>query len=90
MDASCGTSKLTNSTMPTKVSAGPPRWNALPEGPLLRMFEVMAAQDDGRNGVYTSSRACCYVHTMDRFFSKDAAALLALLTRYVRDPVARV
>ncbi len=79
-DASCGTSKLTNSTMPTKVSAGPPRWNALPEGPLLRMFEVMAAQDDGRNRVYISSRACCYVYTLDSIFGKVAAALPALLT----------
>lgn len=34
----------------TKVS-GHPRWNALPEGPLLRMFEVMAFQDDGRDRV---------------------------------------
>ncbi|KAL0053055.1 hypothetical protein WJX82_000228 [Trebouxia sp. C0006] len=44
--------------MPTKVSAGPPRWNALPEGPLLRMFEVMAAQDDGRNGLRESKLVC--------------------------------
>ena len=66
--------------MPTKVSAGHPRWNALPEGPLLRMFEVMAAQDDGRNRVCIPSRACCYVYTMDRLFSKVAAALPALLT----------
>ena len=34
----------------TKVS-GHPRWNALPEGPLLRMFEVMALQDDGQHRV---------------------------------------
>ncbi|DBA87187.1 TPA: hypothetical protein ACH3X2_005191 [Trebouxia sp. C0005] len=57
-DPSCGTSKLTNSTMPTKVSAGHPRWNALPEGPLLRMFEVMAAQDDGRNRLRESKLVC--------------------------------
>lgn len=34
----------------TKVS-GHPRWKALPEGPLLRMFEIMALQDDGRDRV---------------------------------------
>lgn len=49
--SSCGTSKLTvNRVTATKV-AGRPRWNALPEGPLLRMFEVMALQDDGRDRV---------------------------------------
>jgi len=44
------------------------------------MFEVMAAQDDGRNRVYISSRACCYVYTLDSIFGKVAAALPALLT----------
>ena len=46
--SSCGTSKLTVSKMPTKSAGHVPRWSALPEGPLLRMFEVMAWQDDGR------------------------------------------
>ena len=50
-DGSGGTSKLTVSKMPTKVSAGHPRWSALPEGPLLRMFELMALEDDGRDRV---------------------------------------
>lgn len=33
------------------------RWSNLPEGPLLRMFEVMVGQDDGRSRVSGPSMA---------------------------------
>lgn len=57
-DVSGGTSKLTVSKMPTKVSGGHPRWSALPEGPLLRMFELMAVENDGRDRVSNAGSPC--------------------------------
>lgn len=45
------TSKLACSKAPTKTSGQSARWSNLPEGPLLRMFEVMMGQQDGRSRV---------------------------------------
>ncbi|KAL3138206.1 hypothetical protein ABBQ38_005427 [Trebouxia sp. C0009 RCD-2024] len=56
--SSCGTSKLAVSKMPTKSAGHVPRWSALPEGPLLRMFEVMAWQDDGRTLLREAKLVC--------------------------------
>lgn len=63
--SSCGTPKLTvRNRTATKVSRHP-RWSALPEGPLLRMFEVMAWQEDGRDRVKRAGNwffcFCCAV-----------------------------
>lgn len=44
------TSKLT-CKVSAKVSGQSAHWSNLPEGPLLRMFEVMAGQEDGRSRV---------------------------------------
>ena len=66
--------------MPTKVPAGQPRWNALPEGPMLRMFEVMAAQDDGRHRVRSLGRAFCYSHLIMNFGKVVALLPVRVLT----------